>query len=229
MDVTLVLYRISGWSQDIVWLFICWMILKRRWYWTQYKSFFLVYAISVTIFEIVFAITALTMSNNHFLNYMYSTLEFIILSFFLKGIIQFKWIHYFVYVASIVFLLITFFYAFSGVGYANYNTYGSLIKNLYLTILAGLSLFVLSQRNVNRRLFSLAESWLVFSIFLIYMSIIIFDYLFGLAVPYKNDTILYAVLITRNFLKSFFLFFYIKGIFIIKRDKSVERVLVHSD
>ncbi|RYU93789.1 hypothetical protein [Emticicia agri] len=217
MDFTLGLYRFSGWSQDIVWLLICWMMLRRKWYWKQYKAFFLAYAISVTIFELIYAITALTLTNNLFLDYIYIPLELMLLGFFLKGIIKLKWIDYFVYAASVIYALFAIFNAFWGEGYENYNSYGALISSLYLTFLSGLSLFILFKRNVNKRLFSMPESWLVFGIFLIYTSIIIFDYIYGLAVPYKNDTILYAVLITQNFLKSFFLFFYIKGISLIKK------------
>lgn len=222
MDFTLVLYRVSGWSQDIVWLIICWMMLRRKWYWKQYKAFFLAYVISVTIFEIIYAITAIMLSNNLFLDYVYITLEFILLNFFLKGIIKLGWIDYVVYGVSILYSLFAVFNAFWGEGYENYNSYGTLINSIYLTFLSGLTLFVLTKRNVNRRLFSLTESWLVLGIFLIYSSIIIFDYIYGLAVPYRDDTILYIVLITQNFLKSFFLVFYIKGITLIKNTATLK-------
>jgi hypothetical protein len=191
------------------------MMLRRKWYWKQYKAFFLAYAISVTIFEIIYAITALTLSNNLFLDYIYIPFELVLLSFFLRGIIKKKWIDYLVYSASVFYVLFAFFNAFWGEGYEAFNSYGALISSLYLTFLSGLSFYILAKRNVNKRLFSSTESWLVFGIFLIYTSIIIFDYIYGLAVPYKNDTILYVVLITQNFLKSFFLFFYIKGISLI--------------
>lgn len=216
MDFTLGVYRISGWSQDIVWFIICWMMLRRKWYWKQYKAFFLAYAMSVTIFEIIYAITALTLTNNLFLDYIYIPLELILIGFFLKGIIKLKWIDYFVYVVSVLYSLFAIFNAFWGEGYENYSSYGALISSLYLTFLSGLGLFILVKRHVNKRLFSLPESWLVFGIFLIYTSIIIFDYIYGLAVPYKDDMILYIVLITQNFVKSFFMFFYVKGVSLIK-------------
>jgi len=218
MDFTLALYRFSGWSQDILLVILCWMMLKRNWYWKQHKFFFLIYAVSSTIFEIIYAITALTISNNLFLDYAYTACEFIILSFFLKGVIKQKLINYFVYGACVLFSMFSLFNAFWGQGYENYNSYGVLISNLYLTFLSGLSLFILAKRNINKRLFSLPESWLVLGILLIYNSIIIFDYIYGLAVPYQNDVILYMVLILQNFLKSFFLLFFIKGISILKVD-----------
>lgn len=216
MSFTLALYRFSGWSQDLVWLVICWMMLKRGGYWKGYKFSFLLYAITTSIFEIIYAITAITLSNNLFLDYLFIALEFVLLCFYLKGIIGLKWMDFIVYIICLVFVLFSGYNSFFGQGFKNYNSYGTLINSLFLTIISGLSLFVLAKRYINKRLFSLTESWLVLGIFLIYSSIIIFDYIYALAVPYGNDTILYSVLIVQNFIKSFFLIFYIKGILIIK-------------
>lgn len=212
MDLALILYRISGWSQDIVWLVICWMILKRRWYWHEYKAFFMVYALAICIFELIYAVSAIALNNNLFLDYIYAIVEFVLLSFFLKGIIRQVWVSYFVSIASLLFTSFEIFNAFWGQGYKNYNSYGALINNIYLIFLSGFSLFLLAKRHINKKLFSITESWLVIGIFLIYTSIMIFDYIYGLAVPYQNDALLYTVLIAQNFLKTFFLFFYINGI-----------------
>ncbi|UTA67240.1 hypothetical protein [Emticicia sp. 21SJ11W-3] len=216
MDFTLGLYRFSGWSQDVIWLLICWMMLKKGGYWTGHKMFFLLYALSTAFFEIVYAITAITLSNNLFLDYWFIALEFVVLSFYLRGVIKLKWINVTVYILCLAFVGFSVYNSFLGQGFNNYNSYGTLINSLYLTFLSGLGLFMLAKRYINKRLFSLTESWLVLGVFLIYSSIIIFDYIYALSVPYKNDTILYAVLIVQNFIKSFFLIFYIKGIMLIK-------------
>lgn len=212
MSDALLLYRLSGWSQDIVWLVLCWVALKKRSYWKGYKVYFLAYILCISFLELVYTVTALVLTNNLFLDYFYLTIEFVLLGFFLKGTISKKWVDYFVITASICFVLFQVFNAFWGQGLTNYNSYGTFISNVYLSGLAILALTELFRSKLNKSLFINPISWLALGILLIFSSIIIFDYLYGLTVPYKNDLMLYGILITQNVLKSFYLLTFFKGI-----------------
>jgi hypothetical protein len=217
MELPLLIYRLSGWSQDLVLIITCWVALKKISFWKGYYSYFLAYVLSITVLELVYAVSAFLLSNNLFLDYIYVTLEFILLGFFLKGIIKFSWINIFVIACSILFVLFQFFNAFWGQGIKDYNSYGALINNLYLIFLSLLALTLIFKRTINRSLFNIPDSWFVLGILLIYSNIIVFDWIYSLAVSKKeHDGMLFAVLSTQNVLKSLFICCFIKGISLIK-------------
>jgi hypothetical protein len=216
MELPLLVYRLSGWLLDVIFIFTCWVALKKVLLWKEYYSYFLAYILSMTILELIYTVTALVLTNNLFLDYIYVTLEFILLGFFLKGIIKFSWVNILVITCSILFVLFQFFNAFWGQGIKDYNSYGALINNLYLISLSLLAFTLIFKRTINKDLFKIPDSWFVLGIFLIYSSIILFDSIYSLAVSKKeHDGILYAVLSTQNVLKSLFICCFIKGISLI--------------
>lgn len=216
MELPLLIYRLSGWSQDLILIIICWMALKKVSFWKGHYSYFLAYILSITILEIIYAVSAIFLKNNLFLDYIYVTLEFILLGLFLRGIIKFYWINIFILSCSVLFVLFQFFNAFWGQGIKDYNSHGALINNTYLIFLSLLAFSLIFKKVVNKNMFNVPDTWLVLGILLIYSSIILFDYIYSLAVSKKeHDGMLYAVLSTQNVLKSLFIGCFIKGITLI--------------
>jgi hypothetical protein len=216
MATYLLLYRLSGWSQDIIWLVLCGLAIYKMSYWKGHKFYFLTYALSMAFLEIVYAITALIYTNNLFLDYLYIPLEFVLLGLFLKGEIQQKRVDYVVNIASVIFIGFEIYNFFWGQGFENFNSYGAAINNVYLITLSLIAFTMLVKQKANKKLFNNPISWLVLGIFLIYSSIILGDYVYGLAVPYKDDGILYVLLTTQNIVKSMCLLAFIRGIIQIK-------------
>lgn len=206
------LYRLSGWSQDIIWIGICWLISQRPTLWKKHYLFFSLFAITITLLEIIYAITAITLTNNLFLDYLYIPIEFFCLSLFLKNIIKNQWLDRLIVPTIIVFISFQIFLAFWEDGYKSYNRYGVMFNNIGLITLSIWALSKLAKKRLSRSFLSGTDEWITVGILLIYSSIIIFDYLYSLALPYKSDSLLYFILISQNFLKSTFLYFYFRGI-----------------
>jgi hypothetical protein len=217
MNTSLILYRLSGWSQDIIWLIVCWQAIQRKWYWQKHTKYFFIFIITITVLELIYAITAVLMPNNLFLDYIYIPIEFILLGFFLQGIIKVKRLKRIVLFCSILFVGFQIYNAFWGEGLDNFNSYGAPINSFYLIILSAWACSVSFRNSMSKSLFKTPESWFVVGILLNFSSVIIFDLLYSQAVPYKNDTLLYGILITQNFLKCIFILFFLKGISLIRK------------
>jgi hypothetical protein len=220
MDISLLLYRLSGWSQDLIWLIVCWLAIRKYWYWQKHYRYFLIYIIAMTVLELIYAISAILLTNNLFLDYIYITIEFIVVSFFLKGIIKIQWLDIFIVISSIIFLIFQVLNAFWLQGFENYNSYGTTVNCLYLFVLATWAYTLLNQKKIPNNIFSQPETWFVLSIALINLSVLLFDLLYALAVPYKNDSLLYTILILQNCIKSIYICLFIKGILKIKNPSS---------
>lgn len=219
MDSSLFIYRLSGWSQDIILIIVCFQAFKKYWFWKNHYRYFLYYLLIITFLEIIYAITALILSNNLFLDYIYITIEFVLLSLFLRGIIGELWLKKVILFMAVLFTFFQIINAFWLEKIENFNSYGATVNSLYIVALSLWSLTVISKQNFKKNIFDLPVSWFVFGLLLIFSSILLFDYLYSLAVPYKNDRLLYAVLTTQNFLKSFFIGFFLIGI---RKIKSVK-------
>ncbi len=215
-DPWLLTYRLSGWSQDIVWILIFWSAWKRKAYWTMYRRYFLLYISFITVFELVYALTAVLLENNLFLDYIYITVEFTLLGLFMGGIIRVRWLNILIRIAAGLFILFQSFNAFWGEGLENYNAYGALINNLFLTFLSVISLYRLFITNIGRPLYTDPIPWFVTGILLIFTSILLFDYLYAQAISYRSESVLYIIVISQNLLKTLFLFFFLRGVSIIR-------------
>ncbi|GGM96450.1 hypothetical protein GCM10010967_32640 [Dyadobacter beijingensis] len=208
----LFLYRFSGWLLTAVWLFLSVQALRNRGAWTGKYRYFLVFLLSIAFIELVAAITAPLLSNNLFLDYPYITIEFVMLGLFLARIIDIGFISKLVYGASIVFVLFQIANAFWLQGLESYNSYGDYVNNAYLFMLSVWALTVLYRQNLGRSILAVRDSWFVLGILSIYLLIAVVDFLYDMALPYRNDHFLYVVLISGNLVKSALLLLYYKGI-----------------
>lgn len=220
MDTSLFLYRLSGWSQDILLIVVCFTAYKKYWFWKKHYQYFFFYLIIITLLELVYAVTALILSNNLFLDYIYITIEFILLGFFLRGVIGEFWLKKIILAVSVFFAIFQIFNAFWIEKIENFNSFGATINSFYIVALSIWSLTVIAKQNFNKNIFDLTVTWFVFGLLLNFASVLLFDYLYSLAIPYKNDELLYAILTTQNCLKSVFIGLFMVGILKIKPVKS---------
>lgn len=104
-------------------------------------------------------------------------------------------------------------------GLKSYNSYGEYVNNAYLFMLSVWALTVLYRQNLGRSILAVRDAWFVLGILGIYLLISVIDFLYDMALPYRNDHILYIVLISGNFLKSGLLMLYYKGIRMMPRQR----------
>jgi hypothetical protein len=215
----LFLYRFSGWLLTAVWLFLSFQALRRRGAWNGKYRYFLVFLLSISLIELLAAITAPLLSNNLFLDYPYITIEFVMLGLFLARIIDIGFITRLVNIASVLFVLFQIANAFWLQGLESYNSYGEYVNNAYLFMLSVWALTVLYRQNLGRSILAVRDTWFVLGILGIYLLIAVIDFLYDMALPYQNDHFLYVVLISGNFLKSGLLMLYYKGIRMMPRSR----------
>lgn len=215
MPLPLILYRLSGWALDLVFIILCSRAIQKRWFWVAHYRFLFYYFILITLQELASTVTALLMTNNLFLTYLYTPTEFVLLGLYMNGIFKKKLLSTLIYILSLFFVFFNIYNALGGEGLETANNFGSIINNLYLITLAIFSFTKLFKDIGDKKLFERVDSWFVLAILLIYILCLLADYLYALVLPHKFNNWLYAILITQNILKSCFLIFYLKGISLI--------------
>jgi hypothetical protein len=215
MNIPLQIYRLSAFIQNAIWLVLCYAAFQKRWFWKAHYRYFYWFLLVITFLEItttIFAFTERFRSNNLFLGYLYAPCEFIFLGLFLQGIIKNRYITIFAYVASFLFVTFELFKAFWDKGYLHHNNLGNTILNLYLIALSLWAYTTLFKEVDGKNIFKNPVTWFVLGILLIYATDTLTDLLYGIAIPLKNDNILYGIRITHNFLQCSYLLLYLKGI-----------------
>jgi hypothetical protein len=209
-----ILYKISAYSQDILWLTIIYISLKKRTYWKGYKSYLLYYFIVILFIEIVAAITVFYLENNLFITNIYITLEFVLMANYVVGIIENK---------SATIILIVLFQIYSAFylnGIIEYDTLGSNVTTGFQILLLFVAIWHIFQSKPNKSLLNLPEVWFIFGFFTIYALTILFNFFYILNLEYKDHKIFHYINNNFNFLKLACMLLFLVGVRKIKILKS---------
>ena len=210
----LIAYRISGWSVNIFTIFIAVLAVKSKLLTRDNKYLIIgIYFCFIAFMELIGSITAVLLSNNLFLDYIYIPVSFALLSLYLSRQHTSKRILHITVAVIFLFCFVQLFKAFDEKGYQKFNSIGAYIDTMIMLgySLTNLSLLFL-HRSASQKLRKNADFWFTITIFSSSFLDLIISILSDTSYAAGSDSVLYALFIFRNFFKTFLLIGFQKGI-----------------
>ncbi len=213
MNVPLILYRLSGWTNNFVTIFVVFAAVNCRAMWRNRYVFLAINFVYSAILELFSSITAILNFNNLFLDHLYMPAAFALKTLYLNGEHQSKRIHYFSYVAIIGFILLQIFVAFDHSGYKSFNAIGSYCSSLFLIVYSFLNLTKLfKEKNAGKLLRLNPDFWFTATIFCRSVFSFVTAILDESSYEANNELVLYVLFTSENFVKAILYLGYYRGI-----------------
>lgn len=212
MNIPLILYRVSGWTNNLVTVFLVFAAIKCKEMWKGRYLFLAINFAYLALLELVSSVTAIFNINNLFLDHLYIPVAFILKTLYLNGEHQKKNIHYATYFLMLVFVVLQFFVAFDDAGYTKFNAIGSYGSELFFLIYSFFNLTKLfREKTYTKKLRLNPNFWFTATIFCRagfgFMTAILDE----LSYEANNDTVLFFLFTTENFIKAGLYFGYFRG------------------
>ncbi len=193
------------------------MIYKQFPKWRKYKYFY-IYAILITVLELVYMTLAIFQIRNLFLDYFYKPIEFFFLGMFLQNLLITKKLKFLILICTSILILFLIWNAIYGNGFFNYNAYGNIISSLYLTMFSFYILIVMLKNKYFDNLYKNSVFLIVLAVFLFFLTSLLSDLLLNFSYNQMNFSFaMFLILIFTNFIKTMYLLLYIRGILLIKK------------
>lgn len=175
-----------------------------------------IFFVLITFLELTYLTLAVFEIENLFLDYFYKTVEFSMLGLFLNKVVNKQWITGVTLGAIILYILTQLYLAYSQ-GLTRLNDIGNIINSVFLFFYSFGVLLYLLKNSIVFNLFQSPNFNFVLGIFLIFLTDILVDVILKYAYFQANTQIQFIILISRNFIKSLYLFLFLKGILIINK------------
>ncbi len=213
MNIPLILYRISGWTNNVVTIFLVFTAIKSKEMWRGRYLHLAVNFVYLALLELISSVTAIFNINNLFLDHLYVPVAFILKTFYLNGEYQFKKVHYFTYLIIFIFVLLQIYVAFDGAGYKKFNAVGSYGSELFFVIYSFFNLTKLfREKTYTKKLRLNPNFWFTMTIFCRAGFGFVTSILDELSYEANNDMVLFVLFTSENFIKAGLYFGYFRGI-----------------
>ncbi len=217
MNIPLILYRISGWTNNVVTIFLVYTAIKCKEMWRGRYLFLGVSFVYLALLELISSVTAIFNINNLFLDHLYVPVAFILKTLYLNGEHQSKKVHYVTYLIILIFILLQIYVAFDGAGYKKFNAVGSYGSELFFLIYSFFNLTKLfREKNYATKLRLNPNFWFTITIFCRAGFGFVTSILDELSYEANNDTVLFVLFTSENFIKAGLYFGYFRGIKLLK-------------
>lgn len=212
MNIPLILYRISGWTNNLVTVFLVFAATKCKEMWKGRYLFLAINFAYLALLELVSSVTAIFNINNLFLDYLYIPVAFILKTLYLNGEHQSKKVHYVTYFVILAFVLLQIFIAFDNEGYKKFNAVGSYGSEVFFLIYSFFNLTKLfREKTYTKKLRLNPNFWFTMTIFCRAGFGFVSAILDELSYEANNDMVLFVLFTTENFIKAAFYFGYFRG------------------
>jgi hypothetical protein len=213
MKTPLLIYRISGWTINLVTILLAFVAIKTPKLWEGKYIFLGIWFVALAITELASSITALYSINNLFLDYIYGSISFSMKSIYLSRQHKSKVIHWFGYFSAFVFIGMQLFKAFDKEGYKSLNTLGAFSGTTFFLIFTVFNLTILFlERNANRKLRNNPDFWFTATMFCFAFLGLIITVIADTSYAAQSEMVLYVLYISENFIKSILYYGYYRGI-----------------
>ena len=213
MNVPLILYRLSGWTNNFVTIFVVFASVKCRAMWRNRYLFLAINFVYSAILEVFSSITAILNFNNLFLDYLYMPVAFVLKTLYLNGEYQSKKVYYFSYIVIFCFVVLQFFVAFDDLGYKKFNAIGSYCSSLFFIVYSFLNLTKLfKEKSATTSLRLNPDFWFTATIFCRSVFSFVTAILDESSYEANNELVLYVLFTSENFVKAGLYLGYYRGI-----------------
>jgi hypothetical protein len=219
MNISLIIYRISGWAINITTLFLAFTAVRSKNLWKEKYVYIGILLCFVAFADLISSITALLLSNNLFIEYFRGPIVFSLKAFYLREQHKNKGIR--IIMVWIILILIAFqiYIAFDHEAYREFNAnaigvYSISIFFLLFTIWNLTLLF--KGKSVSRKLRNTPDFWFTATMFCFTFLGTIITILADTSYAADSDIVLYILFVFENFLKVILYFGYYKAIKLLK-------------
>ena len=209
----LIYYRLSGWALNLSTLILAYFAIKSKNIWKGRFVFMGLYFCVMAITELIASVAVYLLSNTQFIDYFYIPIIFILRILYLSHLNRSKKLDLFSYFLIFLFVIFQVYLGIDKNGYNQYNSIGSYTSSgiLIAYCLRNLTL-LFKEKFISQKLRLNPDFWFTITILCIHFRSIIENILASTSYIAANNTVIYIVFITSNFIKVFFLYGYYKGI-----------------
>lgn len=213
MNIPLILYRISGWTNNVVTIWVAYAAIKSKKIWKGRYLFLAINFMYSALIELFSSITALLNFNNLFLDYLYVPAAFALKTLYLNGEHKSKKGLRFTYLVIVLFALAQAYKALNAEGYKEYNAIGAYGSTAFLLTYSLFNLtFLFKERIYQQKLRLNPNFWFTATIFCRSFLGLIMTFLDATSYVASSEMVLYVLFISENFIKAVFYFGYYRGI-----------------
>ena len=212
MNIPLILYRISGWTNNFVTIFLVYIAINCKEMWRGRYLFLAINFVYLALLELISSATAILNINNLFLDHLYVPVAFILKTLYLNHEHPSKKIHYFTYLIIFIFVLLQIYVAYDGAGYKKFNAVGSYGSELFFLSYSFINLTKLfREKTYTKKLRLNPNFWFTMTIFCRAGFGLVTSILDELSYEANNDMVLFVLFTSENFIKAALYFGYFRG------------------
>lgn len=213
MNIPLILYRISSWTNNLVTLFLVYTAIKCKEMWRGRYLFLALNFVYLALLELISSVTAIFNINNLFLDHLYVPIAFILKTLYLNGEHKSRKVRYVTYLIIFIFVLLQIYVAFNDAGYKKFNAEGSYGSELFFLIYSFMNLTMLfREKTYTKKLRLNPNFWFTMTIFCRAGFGLVTSILDESSYEANNDMVLFVLFTSENFIKSGLYFGYFRGI-----------------
>ncbi len=211
MDNLLIIYRISGWTINLMLIFVAYSGIKNKNLWKGRYLFIAIYFCWVAFTNFSAGILALFNFNNLFFTHL--PLSFVLKAMYLKGEHKQQKVHYFTYVCIVIFIIAQLYKTFDAEGYKSMNVFGAYSGYPFFMIYTVWNLTTMfREKPSSQNLRQNPDFWFTATMFAFAFVSLVSTVLDETSYANSSDNVLYVLFSAENLINAILYIGYYRGI-----------------